>query len=146
MPDYRTGDILEVTNFLSLSEGNFHQFRGMVVGKAKPNNLRQTMTMHTVIEDTQTTQAIKIFSPLVAKVNVIAYGSNKLRKKLNHVRELDLPYSRITQPLIKGRGFKHRSECNQGRKSARKDKKEEKASDKGKIKEGSMQMDTVNNY
>ena len=40
MPNYRTGDILEVTQFLSLSEGKFNQLRGMVIGKAKPNNLR----------------------------------------------------------------------------------------------------------
>lgn len=74
------------------------------------------MTFHTVIEDVPTTQQIKIFSPLLGRVNVIAYGSNQLRKKLNHIPHLDIPYSRVTQPLIKGRGYKHRSEMNQGKK------------------------------
>ena len=40
MPDYRTGDVLEVTMFTSLSEGKFNTFRGVVYSKKQSNNLR----------------------------------------------------------------------------------------------------------
>jgi hypothetical protein len=40
MPDYRSGDVLEVTMFTSLSEGKFNTFRGVVYSKKQPNNLR----------------------------------------------------------------------------------------------------------
>jgi ribosomal protein L19 len=33
MPDYRTGDVLDVTLFTSLSEGKFNSFRGVVYSK-----------------------------------------------------------------------------------------------------------------
>lgn len=76
---------------------------------------------------------------------MVAYGSNKLRKKLNHIPQLDIPYSRVTQPLIKGRGYKHRSEMNQGKKAEKKAKRDT-ISAKGKIKEGSIQLDDPQNY
>lgn len=33
VPNYRTGDIVELTMFTSLSEGNFNTFRGLVFAK-----------------------------------------------------------------------------------------------------------------
>jgi hypothetical protein len=33
MPNYRTGDVLEVTMFTSLSEGKFNVLRGVVFAK-----------------------------------------------------------------------------------------------------------------
>lgn len=33
MPDYRTGDVLDVTLFTSLSEGKFNSYRGLVYAK-----------------------------------------------------------------------------------------------------------------
>ncbi len=39
VPPYRTGDVLDVTMFKSLSEGKFHKFRGIVIGRDKPNSL-----------------------------------------------------------------------------------------------------------
>ena len=115
VPDYRTGDILELTVFQSLSEGKFNTVRGMVIGKSQPNDLRHTLTLQTVIDTVQSTFAMKVFSPKLAKIDVVAYGSNKNRKKLNHIKDQNLTYSKLTQPLKKGRGFKHRSELYQGK-------------------------------
>ncbi len=39
VPDYRTGDVLDVTMFHSLSEGKFTTYRGLVIGRKKPNSL-----------------------------------------------------------------------------------------------------------
>ena len=51
MPDYRTGDVVELTYFQSLSEGKFNTFQGIVYGKEKPNNLRESLHFHTVVEN-----------------------------------------------------------------------------------------------
>jgi len=40
MPNYRTGDVLELTLFQSLSEGKYNTIRGVVYAKKMPNNLR----------------------------------------------------------------------------------------------------------
>jgi ribosomal protein L21E len=39
VPPYRTGDVVDVTLFKSLSEGKFHKFRGVIYSCAKPNSL-----------------------------------------------------------------------------------------------------------
>ena len=37
-------------------------------------------------------------------------GSNKNRAKLNHIPALQLPLSRVKEPIIKGRNYKKRGE------------------------------------
>lgn len=32
VPSYRTGDVVDVTMFKSLSEGKFHKYRGVIIG------------------------------------------------------------------------------------------------------------------
>ena len=51
----------------------------------------------------------KVMSPMLAKIDVVKYGSNKLRKKLNHIPALELSEKRLHEPIIKGRGYKPRS-------------------------------------
>ena len=108
MPDYRTGDVLDVTLFTSLSEGKFNSFRGVVYSKKQPNNLRNSFKLHTVVDDVNTSLMIKTFSPMVAKVDVVSYGSNQNRKKLNYIPDLQLSKNRLLEPVIKGKGYKHR--------------------------------------
>ena len=110
MPDIRTGDILDVTYFTSLSEGKFNTLRGVCIGKKQVHNLRQAFSINTVVDDVNTTLMFKTWSPMIAKVEVVAYGSNKNRKKLNYIPDLDLPKNRLLEPIRKGRDFKHRDE------------------------------------
>jgi hypothetical protein len=51
---------------------------------------------------------VKEFSPMVAKIEMFKYGSNQLRKKMNHIPDLDLSKTRVTEPIIKGRDYKPR--------------------------------------
>jgi len=53
---------------------------------------------------------VKAFSPMVAKLDVVSYGSNKLRKKMNHYPDLDLSKNSLLEPVVKGKGFKPRDQ------------------------------------
>lgn len=110
MPNYRTGDVLEITLYNSLSEKKFHTQKGLVIGKKQENNLRHTLTFHAVGDETNFTFSQKVNSPLLANVKMYRYGSNKNRKKLNHVPALELTSSKVQEPIIKGRGYKRREE------------------------------------
>ena len=110
MPDYRTGDIVELTYFQSLSEGKFNTFKGMVFGKHKPKNLRESLSFHTVIESENVTLKMKVMSPMIGKVKIDKEGSGRLRKKLNHIPELGLSAGKLLEPIQKGRGYKPRAQ------------------------------------
>ena len=74
---------------------------------------------------------VKEYSPMVAKIDIYKYGSNQLRKKMNHIPNLDLSKNRVSEPIIKGRNYKTR----EIKKDTRKEVNPEK--EKGKIKRGS---------
>jgi hypothetical protein len=40
--------------------------------------------------DTTLSMKVKVFSPMLAKLDIHKYGSNKLRKNLNYLFDLDL--------------------------------------------------------
>ena len=94
--------------FSSISEGKYNTFKGLAYGTEKKNNLRHTMYMNTVIEDTNTVIKFKVNSPMVAKVKVLKYGSNRLRKKMNHIPHLELPQTKLEDPIKKGKNSKPR--------------------------------------
>lgn len=110
MPDYRTGDIIELTYFQSLSEGKFNTFKGIVFGKHQPKNLRESLSFHTVVESENVTLKMKVMSPMIGKVKIEKEGSGRLRKKLNHIPEMSLSAGKLTEPIQKGRGYKPRAQ------------------------------------
>ena len=90
LPNYRTGDVVDVTMFTSLSEGKFNKHRGVIFSTMKPNHISKAFKINFVEADTNLSMMIKAYSPMLAKLDIHKYGSNKLRKKLNHIHELDL--------------------------------------------------------
>ena len=108
MPAFRTGDVIDVTMFRSLSEGKFHKYRGIVYSQKNPRSLDKSFRIHFNEEETNMSYLVKEFSPLVAKVEVFKYGSNQHRKKLNHIPTLELSKSKTMEPIIKGRDYKSR--------------------------------------
>ena len=137
MPNYRTGDVIELTYFLSQSEGKFNTFRGLVFGKGQPNNLREWFLFHTVIDSVNTSFKMKVNSPMLAKVEIVKYGSNKLRQKQMHIPKLELNYNRLQEPIVKGRGYKPRAEL--GKRGDKEKKESEKV--KPKKKASKVQLD-----
>ena len=47
---------------------------------------------------------------MVAKVKVLKYGSNRLRRKMNHIPYLELSQTKLEDPIKKGKGFKPRKQ------------------------------------
>jgi len=137
MPPYRTGDIVQVTTFNSLSEGKFTTFSGLVYSKKMPNNLRQSFKVATVFDEVNTGVMVKVNSPLVAKIEVQKYGSNKLRKKMNHIPGLELTQNRLLEPIVKGRNYKARTQTVKTHPTA-KSQKGDLEVNKGKVRRGSV--------
>ena len=146
MPDYRTGDVLDVTLFQSLSEGKYQTLRGVVFAKKQPNNLRQAFKINTVIDDVNTAIMVKAFSPLLAKVEVVQYGSNQLRKKLNYIPELGLTKGKSAEPIKKGKGYKARDQMFGAVKQDKQEKVQDPLQIRGKAKRDSVKLDSTANY
>jgi ribosomal protein L19 len=117
VPNYRSGDVMQVTLFNSLSQGTFNTFTGVVFANKMRNNLRSSFTMHTTVESTPTSISFKTFSPMVAKIEMVQFGSNKLRKKMNNIPYDNLSKNRMLEPVQKGRGYKARGEAGGKKKS-----------------------------
>jgi ribosomal protein L19 len=76
LPNYRSGDVVDVTMFRSLSEGKFNKYKGIVIGSKNPNSLSKSFTVHFNAADMNLSMLIKAYSPMVAKVDIVKYGSN----------------------------------------------------------------------
>ena len=85
IPNIRTGDVVELSMFENASSAKIQTFKGLVYGREKPNNLRSTMWFHSVADHVNFSYKVKLYSPMVARVLVNRYGSNKNRKKLSHI-------------------------------------------------------------
>lgn len=46
VPSYRSGDVVDVTLFKSLSEGKFNKHRGVIYSMKNPNSLDKTFNIH----------------------------------------------------------------------------------------------------
>ena len=109
VPNYRTGDVVDVTLFSSLSEGKFNKHKGIIFAKKRPNSLKKSFKINIVEAEENMSMMVKEYSPMVAKIDIHKYGSNKLRQKMNHIHnDLELSKTKVTEPIIKGRGFKPR--------------------------------------
>ncbi len=71
--------------FTSLSEGKFNKYRGVIFGTKMPNHLGKTFKFNMYEAEMNLSMAVKVHSPLLAKIEICKYGSNKLRKNMNHI-------------------------------------------------------------
>ena len=88
---------------------------------------------------------IKANSPLLAKVEVVKYGSNQLRKKMNHIPELELTANRLLEPIVKGKNFKART-ATVKKHTTEKSKQKDLETAKGKARKQQVQLDRPENY
>jgi ribosomal protein L19 len=136
LPNYRSGDVIDVTMFRSLSEGKFNKYRGIVIGSKNPHSLNKSFTVHFNEAEMNLSMMIKAYSPMVAKVDIFKYGSNELRKKLSYVPDLELSKNRLNEPITKGKGFRVRGTRRVQRRIETKDK------DSGKVKRESIKLES----
>ena len=109
IPNYRTGDVVELSMFQSISDAKITTFKGLVYGRAKTNNLRHTLWFQSVADNVGFSHKVKIFSPMLARMQILKHGSNQNRKKLAYIPKLDLTGTRLMEPIIHGKGYKARS-------------------------------------
>ena len=67
------------------------------------------MWFTSVIDGVGFSAKFKLYSPMIARLQILKHGSNKNRKKLTHIPKLDLTYTSLQEPVIKGRGYKPRA-------------------------------------
>lgn len=135
VPNYRSGDVVDVTMFRSLSEGKFNKHRGIIYSVKNSNSLDKSFKIHFNEAEQNMSMMVKEFSPMVAKIEIYKYGSNQLRKKMNHIPEMELSKTRVTEPIIKGRDYKSRDKKQEISKEVSPEK------EKGKIKRESTKLD-----
>lgn len=135
VPSYRSGDVVDVTMFKSLSEGKFNKHRGVIYSMKNPNSLDKSFKIHFNEADMNLSMQVKEFSPMVAKIEIHKYGSNQLRKKMNHIPAMELSKTRVTEPIVKGRGYKPREKRMEFSKEVSPEK------ERGKIKRESTKLD-----
>ena len=136
IPDFRTGDVCKLTMMSSQSEKKEVEYQGLVIGKSAPNSMRARCKLNFTLDQTNVVYNVQVYSPMIANFEIVKYGSNKNRKKLNHFPKLDLSYGRLQEPVIKGTGYKHRNAAKKYHKSERK-----QTGDKGKIYREQVTMD-----
>lgn len=137
VPNYRSGDVVDVTMFRSLSEGKFNKFRGVIISLKNPNSLDKTFKLHFNAAEQNLSMQVKEFSPMVAKIDIYKYGSNQLRKKMNHIHDMDLSKTRVEEPIVKGRDYKARE------KKVEQEKVENPEREKGKARRESTKLESA---
>jgi ribosomal protein L19 len=137
IPDYRTGDVVRIKMYHSMSELKENELSGVVISKSMPSNIRATCKINFSIDTVNTVYGAKLYSPLITNFEILKYGSNRLRRRLNYIPLLDFPAGRLQEPVTKGRGYKPR---------VAKEKVVQQVSSKhhgkGKVKKGSYKMDS----
>lgn len=93
----------------SLSEKNMKEWTGVCFAQYRtPKSIKSRVAINMNIEGVNTKLFVPLYSPLTHKVEVVKYGSNQLRSKLNHIPAMDISAGRLREPISKGRTHKER--------------------------------------
>jgi len=85
MPDFRTGDVVKITRYQSLSEKNELEYQGLVYSTKATGSIRCALKVNFNVESTNVRFGTPLYSPLVKDFEILKYGSNMLRAKLNYI-------------------------------------------------------------
>lgn len=87
--------------------------KGVCIG-VYDNHICSKFRMVTYLAGVITNLEFMIYSPQLIKVDVLRYGSNRLRSKLNHVWTSEWSKGKVERPIIKGRGHLSRGSKSKG--------------------------------
>lgn len=133
--------MLKVTKFHSMSEGKFDEYIGVCIGKYQYNTLNAGFALSLNIENDPIMLRFKLYSPLIAKVEILRYGSNRNRAKLNYLLDPYIEKGTLLDPVAHGVGYKRRDEkVEQAKKKSRKGAQAEHESPK-RVKSKSIKYD-----
>lgn len=85
IPDFRTGDVVKITRYQSLSEKKETVYQGLVYSQKAKGSIRCSLKVNFNVDTVNVRFGTKLYSPLVKDFEVLKYGSNMLRNKLNYI-------------------------------------------------------------
>lgn len=109
IPNYRSGDVLKIQMYTSLTEKKIVEYSGVCIGKKAPNSINAACKINFSIEGCNTSYEARLFSPLMHSLEILRFGSNHNRKKLTYIPKLDRSAGRLQEPVVHGRNYKHRT-------------------------------------
>ena len=74
-----------------------------MIATGRENTLSAFITVLGQLAGSQYSVKIMLYSPLLAKVNILKYGTNTLRKRQLHIQYKGLNRAQFLQPIIKGK-------------------------------------------
>lgn len=90
VPVVNTGDIVEVTNYLSMSTKQTSVFSGICIGIRRKKTLNSSLNILGAIDGVHVEMHIKVWSPMVKEIKVLEAGSGDYRSRLNYIREFPI--------------------------------------------------------
>ena len=90
VPVVNTGDMVEVTTYLSMSTLQTSTFVGICIGKRRQHTLNSSLNILGAVDGTHMEMHIKVFSPMVKEVKVVEAGSGNYRSRLNYIRDFPI--------------------------------------------------------
>lgn len=89
-PIVNTGDIVEVTSYLSMSTLQTSVFTGICIGRRRKNTLNSSLNILGAIDGVHIEMHIKLWSPMIKEIKVVEAGSGNFRNRLNYIREFPI--------------------------------------------------------
>lgn len=84
-PDLRPGDVIKFHYLHSLSEGNGNTITGLCIGLDAPNTLMGSFTAVFNFAGVPIRMKVKLNSPFLTDLQIVAKGSGNLRHKLDYI-------------------------------------------------------------
>ena len=96
-----------------MSEQKEKVYSGLLFSRKAKNSIRASVKINFNCETVNSVFGVPLYSPLITNFEILKYGSNKLRTKLNHIPDLDMSNARLHEPIVKGRNYKPRTATKQ---------------------------------
>lgn len=90
IPEVKTGDLIEVTTYQSMSGKITSSFTGVCIGRRRKHTMNNSLNVIGSVEGVQMEMHLKLYSPMVKEVKVVEKGSGNFRSRLNYFRGLTL--------------------------------------------------------
>lgn len=89
-PKVNTGDMVEVTTYLSMSLQQTSSFTGICIGIRRQHTINSSLNILGAIDGTHMEMHIKTLSPMVKEIKVVEAGSGNYRSRLNYIRDFPI--------------------------------------------------------
>ena len=89
-PDIKSGDLIEVTTFQSMSNQQVSKYTGLCIGRRRKNTINSSLNVIGNVDGIQMEMHIKLYSPMVKEIKIVEYGTGNFRARLNYFRGMTI--------------------------------------------------------